>query len=47
MIFSFLIEFNFINSTFIFEFINLIQTELKSSELVDVNYIFTPEVKLT
>ena len=47
MICSFLIHFNLINSTFVFEFIILIQTKLKESELVNVNYIFTPKVKLT
>ena len=39
MIYSFLIESNLINSTFIFEFKILIQTKLKYSELVDVSYI--------
>ena len=39
MIYSFLIEFNLIDSTFMFEFIILIQTKLKSSELVDAGYI--------
>ena len=46
MIYSFLNKFNLVNSTFRIEFIILIQTELKQSELVDVNYVFTPKVKL-
>ena len=47
MFYRSLIEFNLINSTFIVEFIILIQTKLKWSGLFDFDNIFTPKVKLT
>ena len=47
MAYSFIIEFKLTSSTFMFEFIILIRTKLRLSELVDGNYIFTPQVKST